>query len=140
MLFRQTKRKMMPTGKINIPWIAARITEKQLAELAALVKRRCDPRRVRLEKKRDKLVAAIEKIDAEIARLTGEARPAAASGKRRGRKPGRRPVGRPRKAVKPGKAAVKATGERGASPARLAALEKAHAARAAKRAAAQGKA
>ncbi len=89
MSFRQAKRKMMPTGKLNIPWIAARITERQLDELASLARRRNDPRRVRLEKKRGRLAAALEKIDAEIARLAGGARPAKVPARRPGRKPGR---------------------------------------------------
>lgn len=96
----------MPTGKLNLKWVAARITEKQLAELAELVKRRSDPRRTRLEAKRGKLADAIAKLDAEIAALTGEAKPGKPSAKKPGRKPGKRAVSRPKavKAAKPAKA------------------------------------
>lgn len=131
----------MPAGQVNLKWIAARITEKQLAELTELVTaRRIDPRQAKLEKKRDTLMAALRKLDAEVAVLTGE-KPAT---KRPGRKPGKPAVkaiksAKAPKAAKPGKA-TKANKPAANDPARAAMLErmaKARAARAAKLAAAQ---
>lgn len=121
----------MPTGKLNLKWVAARITEKQMLELTDLVlARRVDPRQAKMEKQREKLMTALRKIDDEIAALTDAGKPSA---KRPGRKPGNCAIAAP-KAVKPAKTKKPARND----PARAAMLErmaKARAARAAKRAA-----
>ena len=62
----------MPPGKINIQWLASRLTVKDVVALAAMVKHRASPKAAQLQRKRDKLVAGIKVIEAKIAALKGE--------------------------------------------------------------------